>query len=512
MDEVGEAFGMRPQDTLPHQSARFDTAESNTTQNSSAHSEDPLVIDLDGTLLQTNVLLECALVFLKRNPLGIFQMLVWLMRGRAVLKQELARRVTLDAAALPVNTALEAFAAAEKDRGRKVYLATAADRSIAQSIADRCGFFDGVLASDGLVNLKGRRKLEALRLLFPAGFAYAGDSSADFPVWSRASEVILVGESHWTRRTARRFDKPTQTFPTPSRLAALLKCARPHQWAKNCLVFVPAILGGVLSNPHAMLACALGFLALCFTASSTYIMNDLWDVADDRRHWSKCKRPIASGKLPVSTALAAIPAGLAIGMLLAIVAAPKVSLVLLGYVLLTVSYSFYLKRVPVLDVIVLASLFTLRLLLGIVCAGVFASPWLLVFSMFLFSSLCFAKRYVEVERAAGHGQNALASRGYVAKDGPLIFALGLGTGIASIIIMVLYVMFDAFRQTFYGDTIWLWAFPIIIFLWFARVWLVAARGELNDDPVAFAVNDVPSIMLGGAILTAFLLAWSGTFG
>ncbi len=275
---------------------------------------------------------------------------------------------------------------------------------------------------------------------------------------------------------------------------------------------MPAILGGVLSNPNAMLACAVSFAALCLTASSTYIMNDLWDLEEDRKHWSKCKRPIASGKLPVSTALAAIPIGLAAGAVLATAVAPEVGLVLLGYVMLTMAYSFFLKRVPVLDVIVLAGLFTIRLLLGIVSAGVFASPWLLVFSMFLFTSLCFAKRFVEVERAAERGQTALASRGYIAKDSPLIFALGLGTGIASIIIMVLYIMFDAFRQTFYGDTTWLWAFPVIIFLWFARVWLVATRGELNDDPVAFAVNDVPSIMLGGAMLTAFLLAWSGTFG
>ena len=472
---------------------------------------DPLVLDLDGTLVHTNVLLECALVYVRQHPLALFHMLAWLIRGRAVLKQELARRVTLDPDALPYNAELLAFAGREKDRGREVYLATAADQSIARRVADRCGVFDGVFASNGAVNLKGVEKLRLLMARFPGGFAYAGDSGSDYPIWAGASEAILVGGRRWTGRTAGRFDRTSQVFPRPSRMRALLDCARPHQWAKNVLVFVPAVLGGVLGDTHAMLLVALSFVALCVTSSSTYVLNDLVDVNDDRRHWTKCKRPIASGRLPVATALAAVPLGIGSGLLLAFLTAPKAAAVLLAYVVLTVCYSFYLKRVPVLDVIVLASLFTLRLLLGIAAAGVFTSPWLLVFSMFLFTSLCFAKRYVEVERAVERGQSALSNRGYVSRDSALVFALGLGTGIASIIIMVLYVMFDAFRQTFYGNTVWLWAFPVIIFLWFARVWLVAARGELNDDPVAFAVNDLPSILLGGAILAAFLMAWSGIF-
>lgn len=473
-----------------------------------AHAADPLVVDLDGTLLHTDTLLECALLYLKQGPLGLLHMLGWLLRGPAVLKRELARRVTLDLSILPFNAALMAFAAAERSRGRRVILATAADRAVAEQVAQWCGL-DEVLASDGRINLKGARKLAAVEALLPGGFAYAGDSRADLVLWARASEAILVGRPGWARRTARRF-ATVRVFPTPSPLRALAKCARPHQWAKNALVFVPGVLAGQLSSPHAMLASAACFAALCVTASSTYLLNDLWDVNDDRRHWTKCRRPIASGRLPLRLAMLAIPLGLAAGMLIAAATVPKACAVLLAYIGLTLAYSFSLKRVPVLDVTVLASLFTLRLLLGIVATGVFASPWLLVFSMFLFSSLCFAKRYVEVERAAERGAR-VTSRGYRPGDSTLIFSLGLGTGIASILIMVLYVIFDAFRQTFYGNTAWLWAFPVIIFLWFSRVWLVAVRGELNDDPVAFAVRDRPSLLLGGAIMTAFLLAWSGMF-
>lgn len=471
----------------------------------------PLVIDLDGTLLRTNALLENLILHMKQNPLGLLLLPLWLAKGRAHLKQELARHAPLSAATLPINEAVQNFAASEKAKGREVFLATGADHSVARSIAERCQFFDGVAASDGITNLKGRRKAEALAKLFPAGFAYAGDSRDDLPVWSRATEVIIVEASRSTQEAAERLGKPTRTFPAPSRRRALVKCARPHQWAKNILVFVPAILGGVIDKPDVLLATVLSFVALCLVASSTYIINDLWDVADDRQHWSKRHRPIASGELPISVALTAAPMGLAAGLLLGLAAAPAAGAILLGYLALTLAYTFAAKRVPILDVTTLAGLFTLRLVLGIVSAGVFASPWLLTFSMFLFASLCLAKRYVEIAGAVTRGQQPPQSRGYEVADAPLLLSLGIGTGISSIVIMVLYIMFDAFQRSFYGSTFWLWAFPIILFLWVSRIWLEAARGKLDDDPVAFAIHDTHSLVLGVALLIAFLLAWSGVF-
>ena len=471
-----------------------------------------LVIDLDGTLLQTNVLIESALSLIRRSPLMIFQMLGWLLRGRARLKHELARVGPLDIGALPLNPAVEAYAAGEKARGRKVYLATAADRLVAEAIASRCGFFDGVLASDGRVNLKGRRKAEALENLFARQFAYAGDSEADLPVWSRANEAILVGDVRWAKRTARRLNKPAQILGTPSRWLALAKCARPHQWAKNVLVFVPAVLGGNIFELPVFTSVLVGFVALCLIASSTYLLNDIWDMADDRRHWSKRNRPIASGALPISTALTIFPIGIVIGLLLGALDTPNVGFALCAYLALTLAYSFRLKRVPVLDVVTLAGLFTLRLALGIAASKVYASPWLLMFSMFLFSSLCFAKRYVEVIGHIMRGQASVANRGYRAEDATLLSTLGMSSGLCSIAVIGFYIIFDAFQRSFYGDTRWLWAFPIILFLWFSRVWLMAGRGELNDDPVAFAVKDTQSLVLGGGMVVAFFLAWSGLFG
>jgi 4-hydroxybenzoate polyprenyltransferase len=480
-------------------------------QNGAAYAETPLVIDLDGTLLRSNALFECLLVYLKQNPLGVFRLPLWLAKGRANLKRQLAKHAPLTPATLPLNEEVLAYAVDEKAKGRQVWLATAADRSIAEPIAERCQCFDGVLASDGQTNLKGRNKAERLSTIFASGFAYAGDSMADLPVWSRAKEIIVVGGSPRTTQAALGLRKPTQVMPRPSRLRALIKCARPHQWAKNVLVFVPAILSGTITQPNVLLATLLSFIALSLVASSTYILNDLWDLADDREHWSKRRRPIASGALPISYAMAAAPVGLAAGLLLALTVAPAVFAALFAYLVLTLAYTYRMKRVPVLDVTTLAGLFTLRLVLGITSAGVFASPWLLTFSMFLFASLCFAKRYVEIEGAAARGKSTLSNRGYQVEDIPLLVALGLGTGTASIVIMVLYIIFDAFPQSFYGNSTWLWAFPIIIFLWVSRLWLMALRKQLDDDPVAFAVSDRPSIALGAAMVMSFIFAWSGLF-
>jgi 4-hydroxybenzoate polyprenyltransferase len=490
----------------PSQLATEHEAES---LNVAAETEPPLVIDLDGTLLNTDALIECALAFVRRHPLGIFQILLWYLRGRAFLKQKLAQRAQLDTSLLPLNAAVMDYAAREKARGRQLYLATAADHAIAEAIAIRCGFFDGILASDGRVNLKGKEKLEVLQRRFPGGFAYAGDSQADIVIWRHAHAVILIGSAAWARRTARRFVQPT-VIVRPSRLRAFFKCIRPHQWAKNVLVFAPAILSGEIRHPNVLLTTAMSFVALSLVASATYIINDLWDLADDRRHWSKCRRPIASGALPIATALALAPGLLITGLVLGLLALPISAVVLLCYVALTLLYSFALKRVPVVDVTMLAGLFTLRLVLGAVSAHVIASPWLLVFSMFLFSSLCFAKRYVEVTRSSAARVSAtIASRGYQVNDHAIVFALGASTGIAGIVVMVFYIIFDAFTETFFLNSEWLWAFPLILYLWLARIWLLAARGELDDDPVAFAVRDVPSLLLGVAMSAAFLLACLG---
>lgn len=287
----------------------------------------------------------------------------------------------------------------------------------------------------------------------------------------------------------------------------LLKSLRLHQWAKNFLIFVPLVLAGKFQSSEAWTACILGFLAFGFLASATYLINDLKDIPFDRLHWSKCARPLANGDLPMAAALAAAGAGAAISLAIAAGIDRGAVLILGIYAVLTLSYSMSLKRVPMLDVFIIAAMFTLRLVLGIHLAKVAASPWLLVFSMFVFLSLSLGKRYTEVGRALTLGRERIAGRGYLAKDGPLLFGLGLSTGVGAVLITILYLLNEAFAAGFYKSPLLLWAMPGVLFLWLGRYWLLAGRDMLHDDPLEYAVKDRVSLGLGAAMAAIFVGAW-----
>ncbi len=472
----------------------------------------PLVLDLDKTLLRTDLLAEQALAFVKTNPLRIFVLMIWLLKGKAFLKRQLAQAVEIDVQHLPANDELVEYAEAEHARGRKIILATASDLLVATKVAQRFSFIDRVLASDGTTNLKGSAKAEVLVQSFPQGFAYAGDSRADLQVWKEAERAVLVGTGLGVSRQAEKLTEIEASFPHTRRFKTLLKAARIHQWAKNSLVFVPLILGGKMLMMEAWISAGLAFLALGILASTTYLVNDLWDIEDDRNHWTKKDRPLASGRLSISAGVAAIPLGLALSFGLGALAGPPVVAVLFAYLVLTLGYSFAFKRKPVLDAFVLAVLFTLRLALGIAAVGVAPSPWLLVFSMFLFASLSFAKRQTEVQRVMEKGKDVgqkISGRGYFAADLPFILAMGVSSGMASVLIMVLYLSNDALFAAFYGNAQWLWAIPPALFLWLSRIWMICQRGELNDDPVAFAIRDPKSLMICGFVGIAFVMAWAG---
>jgi 4-hydroxybenzoate polyprenyltransferase len=287
----------------------------------------------------------------------------------------------------------------------------------------------------------------------------------------------------------------------------LLKSLRLHQWAKNFLIFIPLLLAGKFHSPEAWTACILGFLAFGLLASATYLVNDFRDIPFDRLHWSKCARPLANGDLPVSAALMAAAFGGSLSLVIAGGIDRGAVLILAVYAGLTLAYSMKLKRVPMLDVFIIAVMFTLRLVFGIHLAKVTASPWLLVFSMFVFLSLSLGKRYTEVGRALALGRERIMGRGYLAKDGPLLFGLGLATGVGAILIMILYLLNEAFAAGFYKSPLLLWAIPAILFLWIGRYWLLAGRDMLDDDPLEFAVKDRLSLALGAAMAAIFVGAW-----
>ena len=458
----------------------------------------PLVIDLDGTLIATDALHESLIFYLKRRWLDAWKIPFWTVCGRAIVKSRLARAVTQDdVAGFPVNDELVALAEREAARGRRVILATGADISIAEKIQSRYPFFGQIIASTDGRNMKGAEKAKEVNEQLPDGFIYAGDSSADLHVWSRASAAIFVGrsarmEKKIKTRTELAAVLPTRLLGFPSFRRGL----RFHQWAKNALVFVPLVLGGKANDPSAWLHALSGFVALSLLASATYVLNDLWDLTDDRRHWSKKNRPFASGDLPIATGIGLIAGGGVISFLLAALVSPGCVGMLALYLCISLAYSFRLKREPIIDVFLLATLFSMRLALGVVVAGAVFSPWLFVFSMFMFLSLSTAKRQTEITRMVTHGLDETPGRGYRASDAPLILSLGVGSMMATVLIMVIYLVEDAFPTGFYKHPHFLWSFPLIIFLWLARIWLLCHRGELHDDPVAFALKDKLSLCYG----------------
>ena len=464
----------------------------------------PVVLDLDHTLLRSNVLHELALVYLKSNPLRLFQIAFWLLRGRANLKRELAQAVLLDVEALPVNEEVAAFAREQKLAGRRIVLATATDALIARRIAKRFEFIDQVVSTDNGINLKGEEKARRLAAMFPGGFLYVGDSKPDLRVWAVAGSAVVVSQSSRFARRVARVAEVQRRVSIGDAGKAMIRVMRPHQWAKNALIFAPLILDGLATNGGAWLQAAIAFVALSLLASATYVLNDLFDLQDDRGHWSKRNRPIANGDLPIGRAFVLCVSLLLAATALAFLVAPAATLLIAIYGALTISYSLGLKRQPIIDAFVLAALFTLRLGIGIAAVGAMPSPWLLVFSMFLFGSLSLAKRYTEIARMKEHGKRVTAGRGYVAEDAGLVLAMGVASGIGAIVIMVLYLIEDAFIAGFYTEPVFLWSFPAILFLWIGRVWLLCHRGELHDDPVAFAVKDRTSIVMGAGMALTFI--------
>jgi 4-hydroxybenzoate polyprenyltransferase/phosphoserine phosphatase len=469
----------------------------------------PLILDLDHVLIRSDLLWETALAFVRAAPWRLFLLAVWFCQGRAALKARLARQTRLDLSGLPINDEVVALAAQEHRNGRRIHLATAADGELARALARRFAFIDRVFASDGRTNLKGIRKARRLREAFPEGFVYAGDGMADLEVWRAASDIVIVEASRRTFQRARAIREPLVVLRRRNRIRAALQLLRPHQWVKNTLLFVPLVLGGAVTNLAADLGTLIAFIALSLLASGTYILNDLVDLQEDRRHWTKRKRPLASGELPIPHGIALAAGIITAGLALGAIAGTSTLIGLAAYLALTLSYSTSLKRIPIVDVLALAALFTLRLAIGVAAADTLFSPWLLTFSMFLFLSLSLAKRHTELVRAAWNGHEDVNSRGYMARDEPVVLALGIAALLSSVLVFVLYLTQEAFVAAHLALPKLLWCFPPGLFLLATRIWLVSGRGELDDDPVVFALKDRTGLAIVAVLSAILVVAYVG---
>lgn len=464
---------------------------------------------MDGSLLRTDTLHESFADILFRRPLALLATAPALLRGRAHFKRRLSALAGCDWRHAPLREDFVAYLAQQRSAGRTLHLVTAADQSVADAVAARVGLFDTVHGSDGTRNLKGAHKLAFIRETFGGPFCYAGDCGADIALWRHADGIILAGASPSTARTARRLGPPIEAeFPDRgSRGKAWLEGLRLHQWAKNTLIFAPFFLSHSFAQPELLLHVLLGFLILGVVASSTYVINDIADLDADRQHWKKRARPFARGALPIWQGVLFAPVAIAFSIGAAFALEPGFALLLLFYLAMTLSYSFGLKRIPILDLVMIGGLFTLRLAMGSVLVGVEFSTWLLTFSMFLFFSLSVAKRHVEILKSEQRGDTArLPGRGYQVGDGALTVSLGVSSAVVSVFILVLYLMEDVILGGTYSDPRFLWAVPVAIGLWLGRVWMLAHRGQMDHDPVAFAIGDRTSLALGVLVGASFLLA------
>ncbi|MBI4753888.1 MAG: UbiA family prenyltransferase [Betaproteobacteria bacterium] len=479
------------------------------TDGASAAHGVPLFVDLDGTLTRTDLLIETAVDLLRRRPWLLISMFVWLLRGRSVLKSRIAELVAFDPALLPANAALLEFLRAEAARGRALYLASAADERLVSAVAAHFGFFAGFLGSTPGNNLAGRRKAAALANHSQGhGYCYAGNARVDLPVWEQAREAIVVNARAAVVRAARKRANVVRVFDEPAGgLQLVLKAIRIHQWLKNVLLFVPLVTAQMWWDMGALAQVVAAFVAFSLCASGTYLLNDILDLPSDRGHPAKRKRPLASGAMPLSSGLAWCAGLLAAGVGAAALVSAGFLAVMGAYIALTVTYSVYLKRLVLLDVMTLAALYTLRIIAGAVAIGVVASFWLLSFSVFLFLSLALVKRCSELLHLAEIRRDAASGRDYRVTDLPILQAMGVASGYLSVLVLAFYINSQVVTQHYAQPQV-LWLLCALVLVWMNRVWIKTARNQMDDDPVVFSLRDKPSWLLAAAAAAVILLAAS----
>jgi 4-hydroxybenzoate polyprenyltransferase len=464
-----------------------------------------LCVDLDGTLIRGDLLWECVLVLLKTRPVTLLLLPFWLLSGRASLKRKLAARIDLNPACLPYRQQVLDLIQQEKAAGRRTALVTAADQNLAETISSYLGLFDEVHGSDGHLNLKGATKAAFLAQQFGEdGFEYVGDSAADVAVWRNARAAYVVGTQIRAEQAAAVTTLKSTILVTRPSFRTWINALRGHHWAKNLLLFLPMFLAHNLAIGP-LVRTFLGFALYGFCASGLYILNDLLDLHSDREHPWKRKRPFAAGDISIPEGLLASTVLLSTALGLGFFLDVQFGFALLGYAALTMLYSFYLKKIALLDVFVLSSFYSFRILAGALITGTPLSQWFLAFSMFFFLSLAMAKRYSELLHAQDLVVAGNSGRGYHTGDRELLLSLGVGSSFSAVVIFSLYVHSQDVGLLYSSPEFLFLLCPIVLY-WLSRTWLMAHRGELKEDPVTLAIRD--PVSYGVALAAAAVIAAS----
>lgn len=468
----------------------------------------PLCVDLDGTLIQTDSLWESCLRLVSQNAFKLLLLPFWLFLGKAGFKHKVSQHVDLAPSSLPFNTQLLKYLTQQRLHNRHIVLVTAANKKIAEAIAHHLNIFDEVLASEDSHNLSGKNKAQLLCDKFgEKGFVYAGNANVDLNVWQHAAAAIVVNASDALATKAKQITSIEESFPAEKKpsLKVILKAMRIHQWVKNLLIFTALVLSHNWFNTNALQSIVYAFFSFSFSASAIYLINDLMDLETDRNHHSKKHRPLASGVLPIQWAIIIVPILLIFSYILACQTNANFIAVLTTYLVLTTAYSLYLKPVALLDVITLTSLYTIRIIAGAVAIDVPISHWLLAFSMFIFLSLALIKRFSELKNLIEQGETKSAARGYHVDDLQAVSLFGITSGYISVMILVFYIH-DLQAGTLYNQPNWLWFVAVTVLYWISHMWLLAFRGQMNEDPVLFAIHDRTSYFISLFVLISLYLA------
>ena len=472
--------------------------------------DSPIAVDLDGTLILTDSLHESALRAVREDASALIRIPAWLSRGRAHLKHELAQRSAFNPETLPYNQSLLEWLKAQREQGRHLVLCTAADMSIARKVADHLGLFNEVMASDGQTNLSASAKAAALVEKFgPNGFDYVGNSADDLHVWKVARRAIVVNATDRVVRAAATVCPVDLVLAPPERTVGVVpKVLRLHQWVKNLLLFIAPLAAHQLPEGRQAVAMLLAFVSFSLCASAVYVMNDLFDLDSDRAHPRKRRRPFAAGEVKVSEGVVLAPLLLLLAFVFAGLVGNDFMEWLLIYFGLTTAYTWGLKRLILLDCVALAVLYTLRIIAGAAAAGLPLSFWLLAFSVFLFLSLAFVKRYAELAALTTSRDVQAPGRAYRVSDSPLVKSLGISAGYAAVVVLALYLNSEAVIKL-YASPMTLWCAVLVMLFWVSWIWMKAHRGQMHDDPVLFALRDRMSLASGAMMAVIVVVASRG---
>ncbi|MAD91464.1 MAG: hypothetical protein CMQ54_01890 [Gammaproteobacteria bacterium] len=476
----------------------------------------PLIVDLDGTLVKTDTLLESVVKLLIKNPLCLFCLPLWVLSGKVYLKRKIAEKVRLSFKFMPFNLVFVDFLRSEKNKGRKIILATGAHQSIANEVAEELELFDDVFGTDE-INLTGKNKADFLVKNYGShGFDYAGDSLKDLHVWSVSMVAIAVNTSSDVVRKLKSLSPENLNLkfslsevPRRHNIKLLFSAMRVKQWIKNVLILVPLVLSQSYIYFDQIISSVIAFLAFSSCASSVYLLNDLVDIDSDRQHRYKKFRPFASGELNILYGALLAIALLIIGFTAAFSLNSIFFKVMVAYYLVTVSYSFMLKKLVLVDVFTLASLYTFRLVAGGAAIDISLSNWMLMFSFFIFLSLGALKRFIDIDldKVATMDRRDLIShgRGYVVADLTPLMVLGVSSGLMSVLVFLLYIS-DSMVVDQYSSPEFLWIATVALAYWISNLWLLASRNVISEDPISFALKERNSLSSAFIIISLVFLA------